>query len=291
MKPFRHALASILLALAIAVAAARPAGAQLLPGLLSSPACVTVTPVVSGGALTAAFSRAGLAGTLSITFEDVAGLDPGALSIAACVVNTLDPALRARLGSSSVGVALGLPVLLRIGPAPGSSLAFHGTYDISVYTTLLSLVPPSPFRLFKAPDGGPFRDTTAYLQPGSLRAGSKGSSFSEFLVVADLRPVDAVIGQKLDDLEATLAAARALVPPAVHAELAARLAAIRALVSAGDVAGAMAATGSLSAYAAAQSGTEIPDLWQASGGAPNVGGTLRAQAATLLFSLGLKPGS
>lgn len=271
--------------LALAVAA-RPAGAQLLQGLLTTPVCVTVPPLLAGNELTAALELpGGLAGSLSVVFEDVAGLEPGALSISACAVNPLSSSLRSRLGSSWTGIALGFPVLLRIGPAPGSSLAFHGTYDLSVYTTLLSLLPASPLRLFKAPDGGPFRDMTGYLEAGSLRAGGTGSSFSEFLVVTDLRSVDAVIGQKLDDLDATLDAARGVVPPGVHADLVARVTAIRVLVSSGQIAVASSTTASFSTFVESESGTSIPDLWQAGSAVVNVAGTLRAQADTLRFSL------
>src|SRR3546814_18901939 len=50
----------------------------------------------------------------------------------------------------------------------------------------------SDYRVLKAPIGGSFHDTTEEIAPGSVRARSRYGGFSQFLVVADLRPTGAV---------------------------------------------------------------------------------------------------
>src|SRR6267378_5653233 len=50
--------------------------------------------------------------------------------------------------------------------------------------------------MLPASAGGPFRDVTRFVGIGSSRAQASAGGFSEFLIVADARPIDTVIASK-----------------------------------------------------------------------------------------------
>src|SRR4029453_19065333 len=159
-----------------------------------------LVPTVSGNALRGRIELpGGIAADLSVKFESVVGLNANALSLSASVVNPKDAILVSRLGSG-VSIPAAFPVLVKIEPTASSALAFEGVYDLSIYTSNLTLGANSPLRLYRSPAGGNFQDMTGYLQAGSVRAGGSGPGFSEFLIAADVRLIDAVIVSKFDAL-------------------------------------------------------------------------------------------
>jgi hypothetical protein len=126
---------------------------------------------------------------------------------------------------------------------------------------------------------------------GSYRVrGSKGT-FSDFLVVADARPVASVVSQKFDAVDHLLALYAGAIPGPVLDDLTRRMQAARAYHRAGDDEAAIEAVDGFAETVRANSGTAIPDVWRASGDLPNVAGQLRAAAGTLRFSLGLASGT
>jgi len=221
-------------------------------------------------------------------FEQVVGLNPAALVITATVVDPLDPAFLTRLPGPSVGVPAALPVVIRIDPTPTSALSFSGVYKITLHTHNLTFQPGSPLRLLRAPTGGAFKDMTGFLEMGSVRAGGSGPGFSEFFIAADVRPIDAVIAGKLDDLGTALSGNSSAIAPSAYADLSTRLTQIRNLVATGGIPGAIDAVTAFSAAVKTQSGAAIPDVWRANGGPVNVAGALRSAADTLRFSLVVK---
>jgi uncharacterized protein DUF6689 len=260
----------------------------LLFCVLAPPArAVTVTPTVNGNELTGRIEFVGgVAADLTITFEQAVGLNAGSLSITATLINPLDATLLARLPSGA-SIPAGFPVLLEIQPAAGSTLTFSGTYRLSLYTHNLNL--SAPLRLFRGPSTGPLADMTGFLEVGSVRAGGTGPGYSQFLIVLDPRPLDPVIVAKFDFLQALLTAHSGSMPPAVAAALQQQLASARSLSDSGDTSGAITAVAAFATSVKDQSGTAIPDVWQANNpGLANVAGLLRAAADTLKFSLVLK---
>ncbi len=130
---------------------------------------------------------------------------------------------------------------------------------------------------------------TGFLEVGSVRAGGTGPGYSQFLLVLDPRPLDPVIVAKFDSLQALLTAHAGSMPPAVAAALQQQLANARSLSDAGDTSGAITAIAAFATSVKDQSGSVIPDVWQANNpGLANVAGLLRAAADTLKFSLSLK---
>jgi hypothetical protein len=260
----------------------------LLPLPLASQGIVD--PVVNGNELRAGISLpGGLAVDLSISFEQVVGLSAENLGLSAEVVSLLDPDLLARLGGASIPAAF--PVLLRIEPPAEGGLSFSGVVSISLHTHNVGYLPDSPLRLFAASAGGPFKDITESMGKGSYRCRGRKGSFSEFLILVDLRPVGQVIAEKLDRVDGILSENAALIAPPVLAELSGLVADSRAADAAGDTAGAIAKLDEFLAVVRRHSGAGIPDVWRSARDLVNVAGRLRAAGETLRFSLRLKSGS
>jgi hypothetical protein len=224
-----------------------------------------------------------LAVDVTLEFEDALGLTLDSLGISARLVNGLELAGRLPQGVSLPGA---LPVLLRVEPPAAGPLTFAGVYTLEVHTHNLPYLPNSPLRLFKAPLGGAFTDMTASMGAGSYRARGTSGDFSDFLILADIRPLTSVAQSKFDAVEDLLADHWQELP----AELG------DALVTELDEAWSDYAAG---AYAAASQSmaefeglvrdhaSEIPSVWRASRDLVNVGGDLRAAASTLQFTLNL----
>lgn len=250
----------------------------------------TLTPQVSGNTLTASVQLAPTIDLdLTLTFEQVIGLNANSLSLTAGLVSPTDASILSRFPDpASISIPTAFPVLIRIEPAAGTGLAFSGVYKLALHTHALTLVTNSPFRLFKSHGGGPFLDITTSLDAGSIRPGGTDGCMSEFLVVADVRPIDTVINGKFDALQNVLTSSSSSIAPAVYGDLQSRLSQARATYNQGAIPSAITAIAAFSDQVKQQSGAGIPDVWQASGTLVNVAGALRGAADTLKFSLTCK---
>jgi hypothetical protein len=286
MRSVFKASALLSVALVQVVMGAAPASAQV-------PVPLTITNKVARGTVEL---PGGFGVELTLSFEDVVGLHPGALDVTATLINPLDPSIVARLpppapgplglpGLPLVSVPAALPVLLRIDPSASSALSFGGLASIALYTHNLQLDRLVPLALYKSHDGGPFRDIMSSEGRGSYRAGGGGGDFSEFLIVVDLRPIDVVIQEKFDLLAALLDAHDESLPPTVATSLSQRLSRARGFYDAGATIPAIWEMSAFSRYVEAHSGQDIPDVWRANCGGANVAGELRSAADTLKFSL------
>lgn len=265
------------------------AGLALVTLLLPVPAAARgiVDAVVDGNELRAGISLpGGLAADLTISFEQVVGLSADNLGLSAEVVDLLAPDLLARLGGARIPA--GFPVLLRVEPPADGGLSFSGVAAISLHTHNLAFVPDTPLRIFAAHDGGPFEDITESMGMGSYRARGRKGDFSEFLILADLRPVNAAVAEKLDRIDRILDENGERIAPPALARLDALLSQIRGAHAAGDTRTAIAATEEFLAVVKGNSGAAIPDVWRSARDLVNVAGLLRAAGETLRFSLSLK---
>lgn len=224
---------------------------------------------------------------LRIEFEEVEGLEPGALGLSAELLDVWDLlALTLRLPDQLLTSIPGdLPVLLSVDPQPG--LSFRGAVRVTLTTELLPYVPGTRLRLFHAPLLGPFEDVTADTSAGSYRVGSMRPDFntSSFVVATDLRSDQTVSERKLDRLDGLLDTYAGDVHPGVRAVLEAHATAVRAAFEAGQPQAAIASLDGFTTAVLAASGEGVPDRWEAQGGDDNVAGELRSQAATLRYSL------
>ena len=269
----------------------RRISALVLPALLyaalPAAAQTSLAPQISGNSVTAKIQLpGGVEADLSIAFEQVVGLNSNALALSAALISPSDATLLSRMPDpASFSIPAGFPVLVRIDPTPGSGLSFSGVSRVSLYTHNLTFTAGSPLRLYTAHGGGAFRDMTGSLDPGSVRAGGNTDCYSEFLIVADLRPVDKAIAAKFDALQSALSANASSMPASVAADLQQRISNARNLYQAGALSSAIDAVAALGDQVKAQSGASIPDVWRANGTLANVAGLLRSGADTLKFGL------
>lgn len=219
---------------------------------------------------------------LRLDFDDANGLTPASLGVSADSITVNAPTLVARLPSVDVQGLGTLPVMLTVEPPTLGGLSFDRRVHVEVHTHRLTYTAGSRFRLFKASLGGPFRDVTAAVEPGSVRTRGTTGGFSEFIVVLDLRPTDTVVASKIDWLHARLD----LLPPAEAAPLRERLDQIELAVAEQNWAVAGTKIDAFRARVANRAGTFIADTWSADGSTVNHAGELLSGIDTLEFSIG-----
>ncbi|HYU32759.1 MAG TPA: DUF6689 family protein [Thermoanaerobaculia bacterium] len=223
---------------------------------------------------------------LTISFEQAEGLSADSIGLSAQLVSLTDSSLLSRLQDASIPSAF--PVLIRIQPPSAGGLTFQGVTTIEVHTHLLPFTVNTPLRLFAASEGGKFSDITASVGMGSYRAVGRKGSFSEFLILVDLRSVNRAIAQKLGGLDQLLAENEAQISAPVYSELTELAAAIRSEVAAGHTQAAITKTEEFDHLVEANSGADIPNVWRSARDLVNVAGLLRAAGETLRFSLIVK---
>jgi hypothetical protein len=218
---------------------------------------------------------------ITLTFDDVSGLSAASLGISAQTINVSDPALLARLPSSLASIPSAFPVMVTIEPPAAGGLVQRRLTHVEVHTHALPYTAGTPLRLFKAPLGGRFRDITEDVLPGSVRTRGTTPGWSQFIVVADLRPSAAVVADKVAALRATLDA----LPAGEAAPLGVLLDSTEAAVADARFGDAIAALDSFTARVSARAGTKIPDVWKATRDTRNLAGELLSGASTLRFSI------
>ncbi|HET9226436.1 MAG TPA: DUF6689 family protein [Thermoanaerobaculia bacterium] len=264
-------------------------GLALLIFLLPLPAAAEgiVGVVVEGNELRAEIALpGGIGADLTLTFEQQVGLTEANTGLEALLVNPLDPNLLSRLTQSVIPV--GFPVLIRIEPPAEGGLSFSGPVRIALHTHNLPYLPGTLLRIYGAPLGEPFEDITEYVGSGSYRCRGTKGSFSEFLILTDLRPLSLTIREKLERLENRLEETEELIDPAVYDQLETLAGQIRSAYEGGNKNLAITRTNQFLALVVANSGTAIPNVWRSSRDLVNAAGLLRADAETLRFSLSLK---
>lgn len=273
------------------VAAALPVAAllaSLLPAAAGAQlAAVGPTVTIDGNKAAVTLAAGGVSVDLTLTFEQVVGLNAANLGISARVVSPSE--LVGRMPDAALtSLPAGFPLMVTVEPPATGGLSFSGVTGVEVHTHDLSFTADSPLRLFKAPIGGPFADITESMGMGSYRARGSSGGFSQFLIVADLRSDSDVVERKLDALDAAFAKGAGAIPVSVRGVLQSSLGAIRTAWNGGDVRGAISAAETFAAAVktAADAGS-VPNVWRSARDLDNVAGNLRAAAGTLRFSLAL----
>lgn len=218
---------------------------------------------------------------LTLSFDDASGLSAASLGITAELIQPGAPEIVSRLPAGT-GVASGLPLQISVEP-PAGGLNFRRLVHVEVHTHALVYTAGSPFRLFKAPAGGEFRDITHEVAPGSVRTRGTTGGFSQFLVLADLRPSSAVIAEKFASLRSRVD----LLSPVERSPLLAHLLAAESALAQSQFADAIMSLEGFRERVAARAGSGIPQEWAAGGKQPNHAGELLAGVSTLQFSVGV----
>jgi len=219
---------------------------------------------------------------LTLSFDDASGLTPASLGIRASTIDITDPNLLARLPDPRlVRLDSALPLLVTIEPPATGGLRFRRSGRFELHTHALAYSLGSNLRVFKAPIGGQFRDTTEEIAQGSVRARSRYGGFSQFVIATDLRETGAVVSEKIATLRARVASLQASEQPAFTAQLDT----VESAVASQDYTTALAAIDLISDRAQARAGNGLLDEWRATHDADNQAGELLAGAATLKFSV------
>jgi hypothetical protein len=170
------------------------------------------------------------------------------------------------------------------------NLAFLNTYTFELRTANLdctgsigSTCLTTPYRLFKAPVSGAFKDITDDVLKGSVRARGRGGSFSQFLIVADTRASTTVEQGKATDLQARIQAAA--IPSMLQTNLLGQLASVQSAVVLSDYTTAIGDLDQLIALIQAHGGIDIANVWISDQSRVNDAGDLLALAYTLRFTL------
>jgi len=254
--------------------------------LCAQMACAVDLPVsvhVVGNVATAQIgSPANPIAELTLSFDDASGLTPASLGIRASTIDITDANLLSRLPDARlVRLDSALPLLVTIEPPANGGLSFRRSGRFELHTHALAYSLGSNFRVFKAPLGGQFRDTTEEIAQGSVRARSRYGGFSQFLIAADLRETGVVVAGKIASLRARIASLPAAEQPAFNAQVDT----VESAVARQDYATALAAIDLISDRAQSRAGNGLLDEWRATRDADNQAGELLAGAATLKFSV------
>lgn len=218
-----------------------------------------------------------------LTFDDAVGLTPAALGVSANLIDINQTAMQARLPNPSlVKLASGLPLMVTIEPPRTGGLIQRRVTHVEIHTHALAYTSGSTYRLFKAQLGGSFRDITGEVAPGSVRTRGTTPGWSQFLIVADLRPTGNVISAKYSYLRMQAAP----LPASEEDPLLVLLDASEDALAVGNFALASAKLEEFRARVSSRAGVTIPDVWKATRDVTNVAGELLAGADTLAFSIG-----
>ena len=265
--------------LVAALAGAADARAQ------SSPVTLPVAVDIAGNIATVRIGNpAAPLADLTLDFDDATGLTPAALGIGAQLVPLTDPTLLARFPAGSLtAIPSALPLMITVEPPRLGGLVQRRLVHVELHTHALPYTTASPLRLFKAQLGGKFRDITESVRPGSVRTRGTTPGWSQFVVVADLRPTQQVVAEKFAALRATLDA----LAPTEAAPLRTELDACQQAVDDGRFEDASVALDSFVARVSERAGSTIPDTWRATRDTRNLAGELLSGASTLGFSIGV----
>lgn len=222
---------------------------------------------------------------LSVRFEEAIGLSAENFDIDVQLVSPLNSSVRNRLSSTLVTLPSDFPILIQIKPKEDRGFSFSGPAEIEIYTKNLHYVAGSPLRLFHSAEGGTFRDITVTTGAGSYRARGQMGTFSDFLIVSDLRTPQSVIGEKVSRLNDYLVAQSHQIEGATYAPLSAAMSALQQQIASGQYASARTTVNELIQILELADGAAMPSIWRSSRDIENVQGTLLAQARSLRYSL------
>lgn len=269
---------SLLSAVALAAAIAAPAWPQGLAEVEIDGNTVHATIELAGG----------IEADLEIEFENVVGLATAAsLGLSAELVDPTSATVLSRLPDATlISVPAAFPVQVTIEPPAVGGLAFSGIVELELHTHNLAYTAGSPLRWFSASLGGAFKDITTGAGSGSYRVRGSQGGFSEFLIVADLRPLSTVTATKFDRMSAILTDNAEAIDGDVAAELWGLLNTASASWTNGDPLAAIDSIEDLLETVESRSGCGLPNVWRSSRDLVNVAGELRAAGETLIFNLG-----
>ncbi|AXV66292.1 hypothetical protein D0907_13895 [Pseudoalteromonas lipolytica] len=231
---------------------------------------------------------ANISADIILEFENAVGLTADNIGITAEIIDITSLNLLQRLpNSSNISLQALFPMMITIEPDTSGGFSFSGVASVDIHTHNLEYTAGTPLRFFKAPLGGEFKDITTTMGAGSYRARGSTGRFSQFIIVADLRPATVVINTKFNDLQTALNAFSSQIDSVVYSTLLQDVADINQAIMTLDYSSASSEVSQFINNVKANRGQAIPDVWRSSRDVDNVMGELIAYANTLRFSLRL----
>ncbi|WP_372626845.1 DUF6689 family protein [Arsukibacterium sp.] len=224
---------------------------------------------------------------VALTFENVMGLTAQNLNITAYLADPLSANMLNRLPNNFITLQTAFPLVVRIEPLTDSGFSFSGPLTIDLHTHNLQYSVNTPLRLYKSHAGAAFEDITIATGAGSIRAKGQMGNLSDFIIVADLRPMALVANDKAQKLDGLLNSFSNQISPELLAPLQNKVSDILVLVQAGNYKLALAQSKQFQQLISAASAEQMPDVWRSARDVDNVSGMLSAANATLAYSLRL----
>ncbi len=225
---------------------------------------------------------------LTLHFENAVGLTKESLGLSAELIDVTSLDFIERLPDTiNITPAAAFPMMITIEPKADSGFSFSGVATVDLHTHNLEYTAGTPFRFFKAPLNGEFKDITQTLGSGSLRTSGSTGKFSQFIIVADLRTPLMVVEQKFNDLQSALNDFSPKINAAVYSALSQDINEINQLILSQDYNTASNKLNAFNRRINDNRGLSIPDVWRSSRDISNIAGELIAYANTLRFSLRL----
>lgn len=222
---------------------------------------------------------------LHVRFEEAIGVSAENFDLNFQIVSPLNLSVTNRLSGSLVSLPTDFPVLITIKPKEDKGFSFSGVAEIEVYTKNLHYIPGSPLRLFHSSNGGQFRDITVTTGAGSYRARGQMGTFSDFLIVTDLRTPATIVSGKVSGLRDYLQSQSQRVNTLVYSQVDGLLATIQQQVYGGQYSAALATVNELVSVLESVESVLMPNIWRSSKDLENVQGNLLSQARSLRYSL------
>ncbi|MEZ5461272.1 DUF6689 family protein [Dokdonella sp.] len=178
-----------------------------------------------------------------------------------------------------------LPLRVTIEPPVACGLEFEDDYDAEFDADNLVWNPQSPYRLMKAPIGGSYRNITAQVDAGSVRARGCGGTFSEFVLVVDqLQDYASETVAAFADLGITIG--NAAIGPTASTTLGNDRSVSQSAFAAGNYAEAIARLDDMDAHCGALGGPALPNRWRSARDLENLEGEVVSRSGHLKFLLG-----
>jgi hypothetical protein len=270
--------ASMLTAYASAAIAGDSVVVTIIDGRKAKADITLVNP--NGGHYTAEFE-------LEFETEGLKNLTPECLGISANVLSPADiTAYNLRLPDPAHQVvAAGFPVRVVVEPPAACGLQFQNHYDVTLETDDLVYTPGGPYRLVKAPLGGPhFRYVTGSVTQGSVRSRGRTGAFSEFVMIDDHAPTyQADCENEYNDLQTRIDASS--MSPTARQALTVDLAISRAAYEARNYTDAIARLAIFDQHCVEYSGAALPNVWRSTRDVDNVEGDLVGNTDSMRFMM------
>ena len=220
---------------------------------------------------------------IKVEFDNAVGLNASNIDISAELLLPTDLSIVNRLPSSLVTATSGFPVVISISPKPDAGFAFEGMAMVEIYTKALHFNPA--LRIFRSHANGEFEDITQLTAAGSIRSRGNTGSFSDFMILMDLRIPEDVIDTKFARVEQFIADNSSQISPVIMSALNAQLTFLQDDITNADYIAALSVVDTLIDLVESCNGDFMADVWRSSDDLVNVKGELLTKLHTLRFSL------